>query len=931
MKSKSSTAAGGRRLSLHSRNQAIQRLLKRCFDARPISIDQKISTEWLWRMSIRAGQSSFHFLLAIAAGLTCAAALAIGLTIWWLRADAIADASKDSDNLATVLAHQLDNSVQSIDLILTEIKDQEKIRAAQEANNFDRVLRGEDMYQFLMERLSRLQQAEFIGLVDKNGILVSTTRQWPTPKIDLSDRTYFLHFKNNDDKSVYISNHEVDRLNGSQVVFFSKRINGDNNTFLGVAVIGVRLTYFQQIYESIASLSDEAFLLLHHDGTIIVRYPDPKNREYEKMPTASPWHQLVLQGGGQYRSPGYFDNKARLVAVHPLRDYPLVVNIGVAEAAALATWHKQAITLGAGALLFMLCVTFLLKAQSKQFRRLATSEATVDAALNNMSQGLVMFDSSNRLVVCNRRYLEMYGLSPDIVKPGSPLRELLDHRVAIGNFGAADVEPYITDLLAAVDHGITFSKITSLPNGRIFSVVNQPTADGGWVAAHEDVTEQKRAEQRIAHMAHYDTLTDLPNRAAFKDSMAATLDRAAATGEQFAVLSIDLDHFKEANDTYGHLVGDALLNEVARRLQAAAGGTFVARIGGDEFAVIVADGEQPAAAEALAERLLAAFADDFEVEGHKLKLGLSIGAAIYPTDGTDAKTLMVNADATLYRAKAETRGAVMFFEPEMGFRLRERHALREDLRSAINRGELLLHYQPQKKMSGETIGFEALVRWQCPKRGMVLPGTFIAVAEESNLILPLGEWVLREACREAASWPQPLTIAVNISPIQFRQGDLPRLVHSILLQTGLAPRRLELEITEGVMINDFSRAVSILRRLKSLGIKIAMDDFGTGYSSLSYLQSFSFDKIKIDRVFICDLEHNHHSRAIVRAVVGLGQSLYLPTLAEGVETEAQHSLLMKEGCDEVQGYLTGRPLPISDYADLVGLQAVAQKSYRVAG
>ena len=882
-------------------------------------------------MSIRAGQSSFHFLLAIAAGLTCTSALAIGLTIWWLHSDAIADASTDSSNLATVLAHQMDNSVQSVDLILTEIKDQEIIRAAQEANNFDRVLRGEDMYQFLMERLSRLQQAEFIGLVDKNGILVSTTRQWPTPKIDLSDRTYFLHFKNNDDKSVYISNHEVDRLNGSQVVFFSKRINGDNNTFLGVAVIGVRLTYFQQIYESIASLSDEAFLLLHRDGTIIVRYPDPKNREYEKMPAASPWHQLVLQGGGQYRSPGYFDNKARLVAVHPLRDYPLVVNIGVAEAAALATWHKQAITLGAGALLFMLCVTFLLKAQSKQFRRLATSEATVDAALNNMSQGLVMFDPSARLIVCNQRYLQMYGLSPEIVMPGCTLRELLDHRVALGNFGAADVEPYIIDLLAAVDHGITFSKITSLPNGRIFSVVNQPTADGGWVAAHEDVTEQKRAEQRIAHMAHYDTLTDLPNRAAFKDSMAATLDRAAATGEQFAVLSIDLDHFKEANDTYGHLVGDALLNEVARRLQAAAGGTFVARIGGDEFAVIVADGEQPAAAEALAERLLAAFADDFEVEGHKLKLGLSIGAAIYPTDGTDAKTLMVNADATLYRAKAEFRGMALFFEPEMGFRLRERHALQEDLRSAINRGELLLHYQPQKKMSGETIGFEALVRWQCPKRGMVLPGTFIAVAEESNLILPLGEWVLREACREAASWPQPLTIAVNISPIQFRQGDLPRLVHSILLQTGLAPRRLELEITEGVMINDFSRAVSILRRLKSLGIKIAMDDFGTGYSSLSYLQSFSFDKIKIDRVFICDLEHNHHSRAIVRAVVGLGQSLDLPILAEGVETEAQHSLLMKEGCDEVQGYLTGRPLPISDYADLVGLQAVAQKSYRVAG
>jgi predicted signal transduction protein with EAL and GGDEF domain len=343
------------------------------------------------------------------------------------------------------------------------------------------------------------------------------------------------------------------------------------------------------------------------------------------------------------------------------------------------------------------------------------------------------------------------------------------------------------------------------------------------------------------------------------------------------------------------------------------------------------DGAQPAAAAALAERLLAAVADDFEVEGHRLKLGMSIGVAIYPTDGADVETLMTNADAALYRAKAETRGMALFFEPEMSARLRERRAMQEDLRSALDCGELLLHYQPQMKMSGETIGFEALARWQCPKRGMVAPDTFIPIAEESSLIISVGEWALREACREAASWPHPLTIAVNISPIQFRQGDLPRLVHSILLETGLAPGRLELEITESAMINDFSRAVSILNRLKSLGVKIAMDDFGTGYSSLSYLQSFRCDKIKIDRIFISDLESNYHSRAIVRAVIGLGQSLNLPILAEGVETEAQHAFLVQEGCDEVQGYLTGRPLPIADYAKLVGRQTIAQHNYAVTG
>ena len=444
----------------------------------------------------------------------------------------------------------------------------------------------------------------------------------------------------------------------------------------------------------------------------------------------------------------------------------------------------------------------------------------------------------------------------------------------------------------------------------------------------EDVTEKRRSEQRITHMAHHDTLTDLPNRAAFNARFADTIATAAKDGGRFTVLSIDLDRFKEANDVYGHSAGDMLLQEVARRMLAAAPEAFVARIGGDEFTLIVAAGEQPAAAAAVANRLLAAFIDDFLIDGKSIQIGLSIGGAVYPADGTDAKTLMAHADAALYQAKAARQTSLMFFQPEMGALLQERHNLQLDLRHAIAHGELLLHYQPQFHITGEVIGFEALARWHSPTRGMVPPSTFIPIAEESGLIIPLGEWALREACREAASWAEPLVVAVNVSPIQFHHGDLPGLVHAILLETGLAPARLELEITEGVLINDFSRAVSILRRLKALGVQIALDDFGTGYSSLSYLHAFAFDKIKIDRAFISDLEHNHHSMAIVRAVIGLGHSLEIPILAEGVETEYQHGFLVTAGCDQIQGYLAGRPFPIERYAELIGGQPPVAQTAR---
>ncbi len=422
--------------------------------------------------------------------------------------------------------------------------------------------------------------------------------------------------------------------------------------------------------------------------------------------------------------------------------------------------------------------------------------------------------------------------------------------------------------------------------------------------------------EQIAHLAHHDALTDLPNRTSLAGRLAETFERARGRGEGFAILMVDLDHFKEANDVFGHVAGDELLCAVARRLEIAGEGAFVARVGGDEFTLISANALQPKAAEALAGRVLQAVADPFEVRGQKIPLGLSIGAAVYPRDGADTVTLLANADAALFRAKGDGRHTARFFDPDMDRRLRERFALQLDLRSAIQNEELLLNYQPQASIDGEVFGFEALVRWQHPTRGLIPPDDFISLAEQNGIIVEIGAWTLWDACREAATWNAPLQVGVNLSPVQFRYGDLAGLMHLILIETGLPPGRLELEITEGVIFDDPGRALSVLRRLKALGVKIAMDDFGTGYASMSSLRSFPFDKIKIDQSFIAGVENNPPSAAIVRSIIGLGKALGIPVIAEGVETEGERMFLASEGCDEIQGYLIGRPAPIASYAAL---------------
>ena len=591
---------------------------------------------------------------------------------------------------------------------------------------------------------------------------------------------------------------------------------------------------------------------------------------------------------------------------------------------------RQSAAVGAALFLALAAIGFVFSKQL--FRRMSERESAaaeigrarkfLDSVVENMPALVTVKDiKANTFVLASRSAGELFGTSrEDLV--GKSLHDL---------FPAADAE-----MLDRRDEDVLRSPSKSMQgefeirvgdgSAHTFYVKKLIISEGDdapefLLTLAEDITERKNAEAQIAFLSHHDALTNLPNRAAFSARLASTLAGAAAAGERFTVMCIDLDRFKEVNDIFGHPVGDAMLRTVSARLQGAAQGAFIARIGGDEFSLIFPAGGETDLAEALANRLQASIAGDLEVEGHQLRTGLSIGVAIYPADGSTAEALIVNADAALYRAKAEGRGRTRFFDVEMDMRLRERRALQHDLRAALTRNEFVLHYQPQSEIDGDVVGMEALVRWNHPTRGLVAPDVFIPLAEESGIIIALGEWILREACREAASWPRPLRVGVNLSPIQFRQGNLSELLLSVLLETGLAANRLELEITEGVLVEDFSRAVSILGRLKALGVRVAMDDFGTGYSSLSYLQSFPFDRIKIDKSFISNLHSNAQSAAIVCAVIGLARGLKLPVIAEGVETRDQLSFLKRQACQEVQGYFIGRPQPICRYADMVGRAA----------
>jgi diguanylate cyclase (GGDEF)-like protein/PAS domain S-box-containing protein len=771
-----------------------------------------------------------------------------------------------------------------------------------------------------------------ITLADARGQIVSSSQQWPAEGVNNSDRDFFQFLKTHPTEDFYVSAPVASRVTGVPTIFFVRRL-GASGEFAGLAVIAVELSYFRHVYESLTLLRNKSFLLLRADGTILVRYPEVEYDLAQAMPASSPWHQLVRQGGGSYQTPGQADGIERLIAVQPLPGYPLVVNVGVTKSAALATWERRATFIGVGTLLAVCCSALLLYQLAKQLRRLLHSEfsvadreakvaqksreleqanASLDVALNNMSQGLCLFDEAERLVICNDKYLRMYGLSTEQVQPGCTVRGLLELRKAAGNF-SDDIDHYLAFLRARLARRDIEHVTTYLKDGRVIAVHNSPTDRGGWVATHDDITERMRAEARIAHIARHDVLTDIANRLLFKERMDEALIRLRDSGARFSVFVFDLDLFKAVNDSLGHPVGDALLRAIAQRLQASTRDfDTVGRLGGDEFAILqVVEGDQRGEALRLANRLMEDITAPYEIEGNRIVIGISIGIALAPEHGSKADQLLRNADLALYRAKSDGRNSYRFFEQSMDAELRLRRALELDLRNAVARNEFELHYQTIVDLATrKTCGVEALVRWRHPQHGLISPDRFIPLAEETGMIHPLGEWIARQACTDAGLWPERLKLAVNLSPLQFRTGKLVNVVTDALTASRLAPERLELEITESVLLQENAGNLGVLHQLKNLGLSVVLDDFGTGYSSLSYLRLFPFNKIKIDKSFVSELPTRDDCGAIVCAITGLARSLSIGTTAEGVETPEQLGLLCVAGCTQAQGFLFGRPRPV---------------------
>jgi diguanylate cyclase (GGDEF)-like protein len=740
--------------------------------------------------------------------------------------------------------------------------------------------------------------------------------------LDLSDREHFQVQLRSETDSLFVSKPVIGRTTGKPSIQLARRIEGDDGSFAGTIVASLDPAYLTRIYNAVNTGVEGYIRVIGLDG--IVRATSGSSPELigRDVSGGELFERFPAQSSGWYYTRSRFsDGVPRLLVYRAVSGYPLVVAIGQSSQEIFGHLEaKQRVGHFVATILTLLIfgITVItvranLAAERDQ-SELERANMLLNTTLANIPHGVCLYGPDKKLLIANRLYSTMYGLDPDIAKPGTSLQEILDARVAAGS-SPANTERYVASRLQEAFLPAPACMIDELQDGRVFAIARQSMPDGGSLAIHQDITAQKRNEERISHLAHFDGLTNLANRLRFLEHVDKAAERYQVAGDRFAIHLLDLDRFKEVNDSLGHAVGDSLLMEVAARLRACIGPQdVVARLGGDEFTVLQALGSGGASdAGALAAEVLKVVSRPFEIEGHHLTIETSIGLVLAPDHGLKADELLKKADLALYRAKSDGRNDWRMFERDMEQEARARLALAMDLRESIARGEFELYYQPVVTVAGEiATGAEALLRWRSPARGLVSPGDFIPLAEDTGLIIPLGEWVLRRACEDAAAWPEHLRVAVNLSAVQIRSGRLAELVKRTLAETGLAANRLELEVTESVLLQHNDDNLRVLSELQSLGIAIVLDDFGTGYSSMSYLLRFPFDKIKIDRSFVAEMPRRDDCAAIVNAATGLARSLGIDVTAEGVETAEQLALLRTVGCTLAQGYLFGRPCPKSE-------------------
>ncbi|WP_338827315.1 bifunctional diguanylate cyclase/phosphodiesterase [Bradyrhizobium sp. 27S5] len=871
---------------------------------------------------------AIQWLVLSAALLVLAITLGTGYLALQFRERALEMSERELNNTALLLSRHFDQQLVDLQHVHDDVVNYLRAEQVETADQFEKSMSLLSAHEMLRTRLATLPHVGGLNLFNAKGWLINSSEMWPVPDISVADRRYFQEFTSGRPTSPVIVEPAMSKVTGNWITIFARKITGRNGEIIGFASRGVEPSHFEDFVASLALNGDTVISIIHRDGTIIARYPQDASVVGRNIADQPAFRKVISLGGnlsGRFVGASGDENVG---AVKSLSHFPILILATTRTSSALADWRAQTKLQFCAAVLAVLIVimmVFLIVRQLRRQhdaaqRRLSEQSQQLDTAINTMTQGLLLFDDSARLVICNQQYIDMFGLSPDIAKPGCHLRDLILHRQATGSF-VGDVDAYCARFINPDSDKVQDAVIT-IPDGRSIHLIYKRSPDGGWATTLEDVTEGRRAQARIEYLAHYDALTNLPNRTLLQRHAEGLL--LGPTAREFAILYIDIDEFKRINDTLGHLIGDEFLRRVAEKLRQSVGsGDFIARLGGDEFAIVQRDIASDDDVSDLVARVYQSLRTPFDCLGHRLSSDASIGIAIAPRHGSDLFDLLKCADLAMYAAKAAGRRTYRFFDPAMEKHAHLRRALEADLRTALAEGGFELHYQPLVDLrSDEVTGCEALLRWRHPVRGMISPTEFIPLAEETGLIEGIGQWVLHTACTEAAGWPAHVRLAVNVSPVQFKSETLALKVASALAESGLDPRRLELEITEAVLIADDDAALVTLGQLRALGVHIALDDFGTGYSSLQYLQRFPFDKIKIDRSFVKEVTRNSGSASIIRAVVSIAADRNMITTAEGVETDQQRDTVQMLGCTQMQGYLFSKPVPAQDVRTLLAADAV---------